>query len=64
MNNKIKLCFINAGVIGVTILGGYMYGQVQYIRGILDTSKELKKGSKRNTRVSYSDYSKYKEDRA
>ena len=56
MNNKIKLGFINVGVIGVTILGGYLYGQIQYVRGILDASKEYNKDLKRSSRVSYRNY--------
>ncbi len=60
MNNKIKLGFINAGVIGVTILGGYLYGQVQYIRGILDTTQELK--DIKYSRVSYRNYYKHREE--
>ena len=61
MNNKIKLGLINAGAIGVTILGGYLYGQVQYIRGILDAGKEIKQGMTKGSR-SYSNYYKYKEE--
>lgn len=61
MNNKIKVGFINVGVIGVTIVGGYLYGQVQYIRGILDTTKELKEGVRKGSR-SYSNYYKNREE--
>ncbi len=62
MNNKIKLGFINVGVIGVTILGGYLYGQIQYIRGILDTAQELKKDDRKYSRVSYRNYYKHREE--
>ena len=59
MNNKIKVGFINVGVIGVTIVGGYLYGHVQYIRGVLDATKELKEGVAKSSR-SYSNYNYYK----
>ncbi len=59
MNNKIKVGFINVGVIGITIVGGYLYGQVQYIRGVLDAGKELKECVTKSSR-SYSNYNYYK----